>query len=353
MKIINIRDIKGDEKLATDIFSSATGNVLMTKGTILKLEYVNRLLALGIENVRIDDGINFDTEEGKAIKKEVKIQTSQNVKTIFQQHIYKRTEELEKLCEIAEDIIDDILSEDQVIENIANIRQESNDMYGHSVNVCSLSTLLAIKLKLGKKAVNDIAKGSILHDLGLRYITIPYENVSISQLDDLQKEEYKKHVIYGYDAIKNERWVSDEAKNIILYHHEYINGTGFPFGIKGNRFSESVKIVAVCDSFDKMLSGIGHQKSSIVEAVEYVRINRNILFDSKIADLLLSMVAMYPIGTKVITNENEIGIVIRQNRDFLNRPVIKIVRDKEGKELDTPYEKDLLKYLNVFIVNNV
>ena len=152
MKIINIRDIKGDEKLATDIFSSATGNVLMTKGTILKLEYVNRLLALGIENVRIDDGINFDTEEGKAIKKEVKIQTSQNVKTIFQQHIYKRTEELEKLCEIAEDIIDDILSEDQVIENIANIRQESNDMYGHSVNVCSLSTLLAIKLKLGKKA---------------------------------------------------------------------------------------------------------------------------------------------------------------------------------------------------------
>ena len=353
MKIINVRDINGDEKLATDIFSSATGNVLMTKGTVLKKEYISRLLALGIENIRIEDGINFDTEEGKAIKKEVKIQTSQNVRNIFQQHIYKRTDELEKLCEIAEDIIEGILSEDKVIENIANIRQESNDMYGHSVNVCSLSTLLAVKLKLGKKTVNDIAKGSILHDLGLRYITIPYENVQVSQLDDLQIEEYKKHVIYGYDAIKNEKWVSDEAKNIILYHHEYINGAGFPFGIKGNRFSESVKIVAVCDSFDKMLSGIGHQKSTTVEAVEFVRINRNILFDPTISDLLLSMVAMYPIGSKVITNENEIGIVLRQNRDFLNRPVIKIIRDKDGKELDTPYEKDLLKHLNVFIVNNV
>lgn len=353
MKIINVSDIQGDEKLATDIFSSVTGNVLMTKGTVLKKEYISRLKALGIENIRIDDGINFDTEEGKAIKKEVRIQTSQNVRNIFQQHIYKRTDELEKLCYIAEDIIEEILSEDRVIENIANIRQESNDMYGHSVNVCSLSTLLAIKLKLGKKTINDIAKGSILHDLGLRYITVPYENVNVSQLDDLQLEEYKKHVVYGYDAIKSERWVSDEAKNIILYHHEYINGSGFPFGIKGNRFSESVKIVAVCDSFDKMLSGIGNVKSSILEAVEYIRINRNILFDTRIADMLLSMVAMYPIGTKVITNEGEMGIVIKQNREFINRPVIKIIRDKDGHELETPYEKDLLKYLNVFIVNNV
>ena len=88
MKIINVSDIQGDEKLATDIFSSVTGNVLMTKGTVLKKEYISRLKALGIENIRIDDGINFDTEEGKAIKKEVRIQTSQNVRNIFQQHIY-------------------------------------------------------------------------------------------------------------------------------------------------------------------------------------------------------------------------------------------------------------------------
>ena len=93
MKIINVQDINGDEKLATDIFSNATGNVLMTKGTVLKKEYVSRLLALGIENIRIEDGINFDTEEGKQIKREVKIQTSKNVKrarrlklTLFHQY---------------------------------------------------------------------------------------------------------------------------------------------------------------------------------------------------------------------------------------------------------------------------
>ena len=65
------------------------------------------------------------------------------------------------------------------------------------------------------------------------------------------------------------------------------------------------------------------------------------------------MVAMYPIGTKVITSENEIGVVVRQNKDCIDRPVIKIISDKEGKRVDGEPEKDMTKYLTIFIVDTI
>ena len=254
MKIINVREINGKQRLAADIFSSSTGNILIAKGTVLKKEYTDRLIALGIEMVKIEDGIDFDSPEGRQIKKEVKTDTKKTVKKLLEQHVYKHSSDLIELCDVAEKIIEDIISEDKVIENIANIRQESNDMYGHSVNVCSLSTLIAIRMKMPKKVINHIAKGSILHDIGLRYITVPYENVQVNRLDELQQEEYKKHVIYGYEAVKHEIWISELSKNIILYHHEYLDGSGYPFGLKDSAINDAIKIVNLCDNFDRMLT---------------------------------------------------------------------------------------------------
>lgn len=352
MKVVSVQELQGNEKLATDVYSAATGTTLMARGTVLKREYIDRLLALGVEVVRIQESIDFDSEEGKQIKKEVKKETQKNVKRLLEQHIYKGTSGLEQLCKIAENIIEDILSEDKMMESVANIRQESSDMYGHSVNVCSLATLLALKFGMEKKTVNEIAKGSILHDLGLRYITIPYENTQIGQMHELQQEEYKKHVIYGYDAVKDERWLPKLSKDIILYHHEYLNGSGYPFGFGEKNLSDEIRIVTICDSFDRMLSGIGCNKSRTTEAVEFIRLNRAVLFDEYMANLFLGIVATYPVGTKVRTNENEIGIVVRQNREFANRPVIRIMKDRYGNDVEKPYEKDLLRVLNVFIVDN-
>lgn len=353
MKIINVREINGKQRLAADIFSSSTGNILIAKGTVLKKEYTDRLIALGIEMVKIEDGIDFDSPEGRQIKKEVKTDTKKTVKKLLEQHVYKHSSDLIELCDVAEKIIEDIISEDKVIENIANIRQESNDMYGHSVNVCSLSTLIAIRMKMPKKVINHIAKGSILHDIGLRYITVPYENVQVNRLDELQQEEYKKHVIYGYEAVKHEIWISELSKNIILYHHEYLDGSGYPFGLKDSAINDAIKIVNLCDNFDRMLTGIGYSKSELHEVAEFIRINRGKLLEKEMSDILLSMVAMYPIGTKVRTNENEIGVVISQNEDFTNRPVLRIISDKNGNNLQCPYTKDLLKSLNIFIVDTV
>ena len=87
----------------------------------------------------------------------------------------------------------------------------------------------------------------------------------------------------------------------------------------------------------------------VYEVVEYLKSTKGIVFDEKIVDILLEFVAVYPCGSKVVTNEGETAIVIHQNKGFPERPAIQVITNKEGREPEKLVIKDLLKYNSVFI----
>ncbi len=356
MKLVKVSELKGNEKLAKHILTES-GAELMTKGSIIKLDYIDRLVELGIEYVFVDDSlfldIDFSNENKGFIKEQVKEESHAIVKNVLEKHVYKNTSDLVKLCAAADNIINDITSEDEVMERIVNIRKEGTDIYSHSINVCAMATLIALKNDFVKDTVREIAKGCILHDIGLRYVVVPYENVDVDELDQKERSEYRKHVILGYDTLKDETWLGQVAKDIVLFHHERNDGTGYPFKNNGASLSDAVKIVEVCDAFDCLLNGIGCKQMRVHEVVEYIRFHSLMAFDEKYANQLLKMVAMYPIGTKVITSDEEVGIVIKQNKECIDRPVLKIISDKDGKTYEEEVIKDMTKHLTMFIVDTI
>ena len=228
-----------------------------------------------------------------------------------------------------------MLSEPEVINNITEIRNLSTDMYTHCINVCSLSTIMALRLKMSDKQVKNVSMGAMLHDIGLRYIKTPYMNTN--------EIEYKKHTIFGYSSVQDEDWIPDIAKEIILLHHERIDGKGYPFSHKGDKLKMEVKLVSLCDDFDSLISGVGNPKLKIYEAIEYIKANQGLKYDATIA--------VYPVGIKVITSEGETGIVVRQNKKFTDRPVIKMLKHSDGSLYEDEVEKDLMEYLTLFIVD--
>ena len=163
--------------------------------------------------------------------------------------------------------------------------------------------------------------------------------------------EYKKHTIFGYSSLQDEDWIPDIAKEIILLHHERIDGKGYPFQHKGEKIKTEVKLVSLCDDFDSLISGVGSPKLKIYEAIEYIKANQGIKYDAMMTDKLLESVAVYPVGIKVITSEGESGVVVRQNHKFTDRPVIKMLKHADGSEYEDNIEKDLMKYLTVFIID--
>ena len=117
--------------------------------------------------------------------------------------------------------------------------------------------------------MHDIGVGCLLHDLGLRYLTIEYADQDISSLSKIELAEYMKHPIYGYTALKDEKWISDISKDIILYHHEKLDGSGYP--LKAKEIPYEAQIVSICDTFDEMICGIGCKRYKVYEAVEYLK----------------------------------------------------------------------------------
>lgn len=359
MRLVAIDELIGNEILAVPVMSNDE-KVLIQSDTVLREEFIERLREYGIESVYIKDADEIRKEKkAKADNQtasytiEETFEESQNViKQVLSKHIYKHNEELKKVSEEAESVIDNILSEPNVVEAVTEIRNISTDMYSHCLNVCILSTIMAIRLKMNERQIRNVSKGAILHDIGLKYITTNYIDRNTDEMTSEEQHEYKKHTVYGYSSIQEEEWLPEPVKEIILLHHEQMDGEGFPFRQKGDKLRNEVKLVALCDVFDSLISGIGNKKVKMYEAVENIRAYVGTKFDPTIASKFLETVAAYPVGVKVVLSNGEVGEVIRQNREALERPVIKVTGMADGSTCEEK-EVDLLKALTLFIVDTL
>lgn len=397
MKKVKVKSLKGNEILALPIVTDG-GTVLIHADVELKPELINRAIRLGIKSLYIKDYpeevINKENynhivisseddyddvyNEGQDVSdsecadeknekkteynnkyienhiykvEETAINSRTIIKNVLEKHIYRHNSDLKIIGEQAEKIIESVIEEPEVITNITEMRNISTDMYTHCINVCALSTIMALRLKMSEKQVRNISIGAILHDIGLRYIKVPYMNTNETYMNVKDALEYKKHTIFGYSSLQDEGWIPDIAKEIILLHHERIDGKGYPFQHKGDKIKTEVKLVSLCDDFESLISGVGSPKLKIYEAIEYIKANQGIKYDATITDKLLESVAVYPVGINVITSEGEMGVVVRQNHKFTDRPVIRMLKHADGSQYKDDVEKDLMEYLTLFIVD--
>lgn len=353
MKLKNINDLKGGEYLCKPVLIGKN-TVLIYEGTCLKEVYIEKLRELGVQYVYVreeeneaalDDGQNNDLHENKI--NDIYADYKEKVKAVLERHIHVNVSELKKIKLIAEKIIEDIIKQDEIIENVENLRMHEPDIYEHTMNVCTLSVVIGLRMKLEMQQLYDIAIGGILHDIGFRYIPNFRIESDMNNYSRKEQMEFKKHTIYGYMAIEYENWLSDVSKDIILAHHERINGSGYP--LKTKDLLTETQIVSICDEYDRMLCGFGCEKINSYQIVEYYKSLRGNVFDEKLLDIFLDTISIYPNGSIVKLNTGEEAVVVRQNEDYKDRPVIKKIKDKNGNGLTSLLEIDMIKQLNIFI----
>lgn len=346
MKLCKVEELRGGEVLAKAIMTPEF-RILLSEETKLKPDYIDKIKELGITEVYIKEEEQVRSQEVVLLKSELENVFKEKVKSIIEKHTYNKTKELMELSQTADHIITNILEEDEVVEKIYDIKERSSDIYEHSISICSLATLTALKLKLSKEVVHDIGVGCLLHDLGLRYLTVEYVDCDVYAMSKNDMTEYMKHPVYGYSALKNENWISALSKNIILYHHESLDGKGYP--LKFKQLPIEVSIVNICDIFDEMICGIGHKRMKVYEAVEYLKTFKGIKFPANVVDAFLEFTAVYPAGSQVLLSNGAVAKVIRQNREFPDRPFLQIIKDERGNAVGKESFLDLLKVNHIFI----
>ena len=321
MKLVEIDELQGGEILARQILTNDY-QVLLGKGTVVKAEYIEKLRELDIQSVYIEEIVEQAIlDENVILQEEVKEDCLSKVRNVLERHMYNKGEDFKRIEEATNQIMLNILNDECVVEKVYEIKTRSLDIYEHSMSVCVLSILTSLKLNVSKEKIYEIGIAALLHDLGLRYITVDYDNKNMETYSEKEKEEYKKHTVYGYSALIKEKRVSENVKKLVLLHHERIDGSGYP--LRNKDITIQNQILALCELFDELLCGVGCVRMKVHEAVEYIKVQRDHKFSPEVVEALLQLAAVYPTGTHVLLSDGTAGVVIGQNEGFPERPNVK------------------------------
>lgn len=167
---------------------------------------------------------------------------------------------------------------------------EMRDPYtsGHQLRVADLSVAIAREMGLNEEVIEGIRAAAIIHDIGK--ISIPAEILSKpDKLSDIEFNLIKTHPEKGYDIIKHVKfpWPISDA---ILQHHERIDGSGYPHGLKGDEIIVQARIIGVADVVEAMASHRPYRPAlGIKTALEEIQRQKGKYFDPDIADICLKL----------------------------------------------------------------
>ncbi|PLX66454.1 MAG: hypothetical protein C0602_12415 [Denitrovibrio sp.] len=177
---------------------------------------------------------------------------------------------------------------DTIISLTKALEMRDMETEGHSERVVNMAFFIGKKLGLKNEEQGKLTIGSYLHDIGK--IGVP-DSILLkpAKLDPEERLIIEKHVTFGYNIIKDVKFLS-LAKEVILYHHEKWDGTGYPEGLKGEDIPLNARIFAIVDVFDALVSERPYKSAfSIEKALEIIKEGRGTHFDPQVADVILNM----------------------------------------------------------------
>jgi PAS domain S-box-containing protein/putative nucleotidyltransferase with HDIG domain len=169
---------------------------------------------------------------------------------------------------------------------------ETRDPYtaGHQRRVTQLACAIAERMQLDAKVIDGIRVAALLHDIGKIYV--PAEFLSKpGKLSEIERDLLKTHPQVGYDILKNIDFPWPVAE-IVLQHHEKMDGSGYPRGLAGREILLEARIVAVADIIEAMASHRPYRPSLGIEAaLREIREKKSTLYDPEIVDVCMKLFA--------------------------------------------------------------
>ncbi len=322
---------------------------LLEAGSELTISYINRLNNLGITEIYIEDDISKDIIIRDVIEDKTRIEAVEFIKNTMNAYCAGDMLYSEEVIAIVNKIVDDILSLDDIIVNLIDIKTCDNYTFLHSVNVCVLSIITGVKLNLCYDELRALGVGALLHDIG-KVMIPPSILQKKSALTDEEYEIIKQHSIIGYNILKKIPQISEESASVALCHHERYDGKGYISGLAKDEIHIFSRIVAIADIYDALTSDrIYRKKISTNQAIDYLTVIAAPSLDSKVLSCFTQIIPPFPIGTGIILNNGEKGIVIKLNRNLPTRPVIRIVFNTDGSKKLNFEDVDLSNQTDYFI----
>lgn len=347
------------------------GNSLKVKNE----KTIEKIKENGIKEVYIDTKIGLDVSDAptreeveKKIEKKIRKIAEQKIDLIQPVTVYEEinhakkvkktaTKTVEKVMtdvmvgkEIEKDRVEDLVNDittsvfrnQDALMGMGKMKKVDEYLFNHSMSVCVLMTSFAKQLGFDTETIRQVSMGAMLHDVGTAQVSAKIRNKT-SKLTKGEYTEIQEHVELGHEILKKTDGISDVSIITAYQHHERLNGSGYPKGLKGDEISIYGQAIAIVDVYDALTSKRVYKRQiTPTEALKILFEWEGDHFNGELIQQFIRCIGVYPVGTLVRLESGLLGVVVNHGEDSLLKPIVRIVYDtKKDIRIVIPYDIDL------------
>ena len=226
----------------------------------------------------------------------------------------------------AQDLINTItsqlLNEDNLVLHLMGDAKKDEGMYYHSLNVAVLSMLIGKELGWNRADIELLGMGALFHDVGKLKVPSQILNKKTA-LTTPEINFMKQHPSMGVEFLRLAENFPESAVPMVLQHHEYLDGTGFPKGLKGDEIDKYAQLITVVNQYDTLCHpGMQTKARTPYAALSYIYKNYKPKLNQEYMGHMIKMLGVYPPGSVVELSSGQFGMVMSVNLGKLLFPRI-------------------------------
>ena len=249
--------------------------------------------------------------------------------------------DLQEIGALAGEMVQSITRNHSALVSLTSLKRQDEYTFMHCVSVGIFMISLGRQLGLGVAQLRLLGAGGLMHDVGKAQIPLVILNKPGS-LDDDESRLMRSHPQSGYDALLATGFAESAVLDVVLHHHEKPDGSGYPDAISGDALTLFARIAAVADVYDAITSNrVYHSAMQPTAALRLIRKRAGYDFDSTVAQALIKIVGIYPIGSLVRLSSRRLAIVTEQNAMNSTKPRVLAFFSTSNKSYIEPEPIDL------------
>jgi putative nucleotidyltransferase with HDIG domain len=251
---------------------------------------------------------------------------------LINQNLYSRPEEsVQAATMLVSRMAESLLIDKDLAIHAMNDKIAGEDVYFHSLNVSILAMMLAKEMGLAQAEIAAVGLGGLFHDIGKTRIPGRILN-KVEPLTPAEHNFLAEHTRYG-EEIGHTLKLPGPVLDIILHHHETMDGSGYPDRLDGASLPETTRIVTIVNAFDNLCNQPNPARSlTPYEAVSSMFAKQKHLYDPTALSVFIRSMGIYPPGTVVSLTDGIWAMVISVNMNQPLRPVVLIYDPEVAKE---------------------
>lgn len=249
--------------------------------------------------------------------------------------------QIEQVEPLVERMVGSILRNRDAILILSRVKRKDDYTFQHSVGVCALMMSFVRSIGFEGRIIEEIGIGGLLHDIGK--MMVPEE--ILNKPGKLTEDEFKimkEHVELGLEVLEQYPEITPAALIVTGQHHERMDGSGYPAGLKGDEITQFGQMAAIVDIYDAVTSNrVYHTAMEPAEALRKMFEWSPKALNRDLVDQFVRTLGIYPVGTLVRLKSNRLAVVLSRGKQDPMKPAVSVVMETQGRRLIGP------QYLNL------